>query len=259
MITKGFKRQEGKPTKEVYYPPYSIYKRSIQLFIKRLRKNIRIKHPKGDIYQRLKYFACGEYGSARTRPHYHIIIMGYDFLDKRMHGYTSSKQEIYRSKELEKLWPYGYSSIGEVTYQSAGYVARYSMKKTKEKQKYQFVDGYDEETGEIYIHDLNPEFLLMSKGIGKEWWLKYKTDTYKDYVMVDNKKLPIPRYYDKQLELTEPNRMEEIKQKREEKAKEVQKDDTAKRRYARNIVKQTQSKMLKRGYENEEESIRNVR
>ena len=92
----------------------------------------------------------------------------------------------------------------------------------------------------------------MSKGIGLEWWNKYYTDTDKDYLTVDyDKRTKVPRYYDKKREEKDPGSLELIKQKREKEAKENQKNDTAKRRNARNIVKITQNKMLKRGLKDE--------
>ena len=49
----------------------SINKRDLQLFFKRLRK----RYPNKVI----KYFACGEYGDERNRPHYHVILFNHDF------------------------------------------------------------------------------------------------------------------------------------------------------------------------------------
>lgn len=226
------------------YPGYSVYKRSVQLFIKRMRKQTKAK---------FKYFACGEYGDLRQRPHYHICILGYDFPDKIYWKKTESGSNIYRSKELEKLWEFGFAHIGEVNFQTAGYTARYTLKKSKNKEEYVHVDGYNEETGEITkMYGLNPEFIIMSKGIGLDWWNKYKTDTDKDYLSIDyDKKVKVPRYYDKQREKVDPESLEQIKQKREEEAKTREIQDNAKRRYAKNIVKTTQSKMLKRSLDNE--------
>ena len=99
----------------------------------------------------------------------------------------------------------------------------------------------------------------MSKGIGLEWYKKYYTDTYKDYLTVDHdKRTKVPRYYDKQLEKTQPEKLEVIKQEREKRAKEQEKDNTAKRRLAKSIVKAKQHSMLKRGYENEKEHVRTI-
>ncbi len=254
MVKRGFYRYEkidGEKIK-VYYPPYSIYKRTIQLFIKRFRK--KLPHIK------IRYFACGEYGEGKSRPHYHMCLFGYDFPDKRFWKISQSGEHLYRSEFLEKLWSnprnkksYGFSSIGEVTFQSAAYVARYTLKKTKDKKEYVFIENYDEETGEIYsMYGVNPEFITMSKGIGLDWWKKYSGDTGKDYITYDyDKKTSVPRYYDKLREREDPESLEKIKQQREEKAKEIQNEDTPKRRYARNKVKVAQNKMLKRGYDNE--------
>ena len=91
----------------------------------------------------------------------------------------------------------------------------------------------------------------MSKGIGLDWWNKYRTDTDKDYVTVNfNQKTKIPRYYDKQRERMDPDSLARIKAGREQKAKELQATDTRKRKLARNTVKEAQAKMLKRGIEN---------
>ena len=74
LITKGFTRVENK--KSVYYPPYSIYKRSLQLFFKRLRKAIALKDGKKVHHQKFRYLGCGEYGDKKLRPHYHAVLMG---------------------------------------------------------------------------------------------------------------------------------------------------------------------------------------
>ena len=202
------------------YPP-TVYKRTIQLFIKRLRKRVK---------QKFKYFACGEYGTGRQRPHYHICVMGYDFPDKQFWKKTPAGSEIFRSAILEKVWTYGYAHLGELNFQSAGYAARYTLKKSRKKDEYVHIADYNEDTGEIKkTYGLNAEFITMSKGIGLEWWNKYKTDTDKDYLSVDyDKKVKVPRYYDKQREKEDPESLEQIKQGREAKAKEMQKDDTAK-------------------------------
>ena len=82
MVTEGFTH------KGEYFPPYSIYKRSLQLFFKRLRKEFAIDVPNPEtgrtrkVYQKFRYLACGEYGERKGRPHYHACIIGLDFPDK---------------------------------------------------------------------------------------------------------------------------------------------------------------------------------
>lgn len=98
----------------------SLYYRDFQLFMKRLRKRFPEK--------KIRFYMCGEYGENFGRPHFHACIFGHNF-DDLVHWQTRNKVPLYRSKTLEELWPYGYSSVGTVTFESAAYVARYIMKK----------------------------------------------------------------------------------------------------------------------------------
>ena len=99
----------------------SLHYEHFQKFIKRLRK--RLWRYEDDL--KVRFFMCGEYGEQFSRPHYHAIIFGYDFPDKvfwsRNNGYP-----LYRSRMLEELWPFGYCTVGDVTFESAAYVARYT-------------------------------------------------------------------------------------------------------------------------------------
>ena len=171
----------------------SIHKEELQKFFKRLRKNTGKK---------IRYFACGEYGEKTSRPHYHAIIFGYDFPDKYLHTMTKRGDALYRSPILEEAWKLGHSTIGDVTFESAAYVARYVMKKRKGdkediKKHYEMLDP---ETGEI--HSVEPEFCLMSRrpGLGKTWLEKYRTDTTKDFITIRGVKQNLPKYYDSLLE-----------------------------------------------------------
>lgn len=220
-------------------PDGSVSKTELKLFIKNLRRQLQYHYN-----AKIKFFACGEYGSKRDRPHYHVIVFGWDFPDKTYWSKTDSGCINYRSKFLEKIWTKGISTVGEVTYQSAAYVARYTLKKTKTKHGYEHVDT---ETGQI----IAPEFVTMSNGIGSEWWQKYKTDTDKDYLNVNYQKQKIPRYYDKKLEEIDPEKLIEQKNRRALKAKEHHENETKSLRKSKNIVKLKQSTMLQRGYEHE--------
>ena len=95
------------------------HKEEIVKFFKRLRKD-------GVI---CRYFYCGEKGDKTGRAHYHAIIFGYDFPDKTLLCRTPSGSLIYESKQLQKLWKFGLSSVGDVDAGSACYVAAYSNKK----------------------------------------------------------------------------------------------------------------------------------
>ena len=152
----------------------------LQNFFKELRRKYSSKT--------IRYFACGEYGDENQRPHYHACLFGLDFDDKLVHS-TTNGVPLHRSPTLEKLWRKGYSTVGNVTWESAGYVARYIMKKITGEQS----DSHymNRETGEL----IQPEFTRMSNrpGIGKAWFDKYHlTDLYpQDFVIIGGKKYSI--------------------------------------------------------------------
>lgn len=186
-----------------------------QEFMKRLRKRKEVKK----MTSNLRFFMCGEYGEKTRRPHYHACLFGFDFPDKWLY---SSKRgvKLYRSDLLEKMWPQGISTVGDVTFQSAAYVARYIMKKINGEMAEDHYKNVDIETGEIY--SIEPEYTQasMRPGLGKHWFDKYWKDLYAvdQVVMFNGKKYPVPRYYDKLLEKVDPEKLNEIKQSRIEKA-----------------------------------------
>ena len=168
--------------------PQSLEMREFQLFMKRLRK----KYGEG-----IRFFHCGEYGEKNKRPHYHALIFGHDFDDKQLWNQKNGIK-LYISDELKQLWPYGFSTIGDVTFESAAYCARYVLKKVTGDAAADHYTYTEPETGEVI--NIKPEYCTMSRkpGIGYEWLQKFKTDVYPhDYVVIRDKiKVKPPRYYD---------------------------------------------------------------
>ncbi len=192
----------------------SLNKEHLQLFLKRLRKSI---EP-----EKLRFYACGEYGEKLGRPHYHLLIFGHDFKDKYpCHKLIKSGHQYYRSQELEKRWDKGYSNISDVSVASAAYVARYIMKKITGELAADHYTKVNPETGELY--KLTPEFNTMSRrpGLAHKWFSKYKNDLFprggkiidgnriSDGVTIEGKRRPTPDYYIKQLEKIDPITHEE--------------------------------------------------
>lgn len=177
-----------------------------QNFMKRLRKRVGTK---------VRFYCGGEYGQEQMRPHFHACLFGYDFPDKLYYKKTESGESIYTSKLLESLWPLGLSSIGNVTFQSAAYIARYCVQKVTgdlAEAHYRVVT----EDGEII--DRVPEFNHMSlkPGIGKPWLEKFRTDVFpRDYVVVNGVKTKPPKYYDRLFEKEDPGLFSEIVAQRE--------------------------------------------
>lgn len=178
-------------------------KDDLQKFIKELRRYI---YP-----QRVSYLACGEYGEDFGRPHYHLCLFGYDFSDKKFHTRRRGNT-TYTSEICGNIWTKGFHEIGSLTYQSANYVARYVTKKITGDQAAGWYQKIDPCTGEI--HDVSPEFLLVSTrpALGKRWFEKFHPDIYPcGYVLVDGKKVLIPRYYKKLNQRRDAAQMLEIK------------------------------------------------
>ena len=114
----------------------SLVKSDFQKFMKRLRKRYdgidAVSRPDGSVHFPIRYFHCGEYGSLLSRPHHHACLFNFDFPDKELWS-TRSGVRLFRSESLERLWPFGFCTIGEVTWESAAYVARYVTKKVTGK------------------------------------------------------------------------------------------------------------------------------
>lgn len=140
-----------------------------------------------DLKEKLKitYMLTGEYGELNKRPHWHAIVFNYSPKDKKYKYTTDRGDEVWESEELTKLWGKGATEFGEVTIDSAGYVARYAAKK--------LVHGKDQE------HDYHPIHKTSSKrAIGRSWIEKHWQHTFENgfCVLPNGQTCKIPRYYE---------------------------------------------------------------
>lgn len=219
---------------------FSLDKTHLQKFFKRLRKHYQP--------QKIRYYACGEYGDQTHRPHYHACLFGLDFEDKELWKIANGNR-LYTSEILRKIWPYGYNVIGDVNFQTAAYVARYVMKKqtAKESKRTRNYELIDENSGEIY--NVLPQFSTMSRrpGIASDWYKKFRSDLYpSDNITVNGQKMKPAKFYDRLLEIDDPELLDDIKKRRQEKA-EVNPDNQPARLATRHELKKLQIKHLKRG------------
>lgn len=150
--------------------PYSgdyatLVKKDVQLFLKRVRKEI--------APDKVRYYLCGEYGDIGKRPHYHLVMFGLSPV---------------RAREVaQNCWRYGFVHVGDVSYDSAAYVARYCTKLLTGPKK----EWYTE-------RNILPEFSLMSRrpGIGASWLEKYGNEVKTHHnVVVKGRLTTPPRYY----------------------------------------------------------------
>ena len=190
----------------------TLIKKDFQDFMKRLRwkKHSTKENP-------VRFFHCGEYGDKFSRPHYHAILFNTNFSDrKQLQGHKG----LTTSETLSKLWGKGHSSIGDVTFQSAAYVAGYVQKKINGKQKDSHYAIIDPDTGE-YHGQRQQEYSTMSRnpGIAGNWLAQYKDDVYpSDNIHINGKEMQPPKSFDRLYEIDHKDEMLTIKDKRMEEA-----------------------------------------
>lgn len=179
----------------------SLCMRDFQLFVKRLREVTGVK---------FKYYMCGEYGEKNDRPHYHMILFGYDFDDKIYRKKNAQGDKLYSSERLDHIWRLGDCIVGDVTLQSARYVAGYIQKKI---------------TGKLapdHYMGRRPEFAFGSNGLGLSYLLKYGEQFFTaGFIIVDGNKFRIPRYYEEKYKSIDGLHLDVVKDERANKPRSV--------------------------------------
>lgn len=177
-----------------------------QKFMKRFRKSV---------CGNVRFFHCGEYGEKFHRPHYHACVFGHDFPDRFPFSGTSGSP-LFVSESLSRLWKFGFSTVGDLTFESAAYCARYVTKKVTGEMASAHYERVSALTGEIFT--VVPEYTTMSRrpGIGRGWYDRYGPEVFPlDRVVVRGHACKPPRYYDNLYEIENPVGFAEIKKKRQ--------------------------------------------
>ena len=195
------------PDKRDKRNPYTLQPKHFRKFIRDARYHFSPK--------KVRYLHCGEYGEKGPghHPHYHALLFGVDFEDKE--EARELGDGLFKSKTLQRLWPFGFSSIGDVTFDSAAYVAGYCTKKITGEQAEEYYKCVCRETGEVL--SVLPEYATMSRrpGIGESFFREYYSDVFPhDEVIINGKSRLPPRYYDKLLKEKDEKEFERIKRKR---------------------------------------------
>lgn len=163
----------------------TLHKPDVQKFFKRLRK---FSNPG------IKYYLCGEYGTQKMRPHYHIILFNADLetlISLKWANFAQDEPATYLNGKYEfksSLWQSGHMTIGTVTEASIGYTLQYI-------EKPRLIPMHKKD-------DRQREFSLMSKGLGKSYINEKNIEWHKDWLtnrmylpLMDGKKAALPRYY----------------------------------------------------------------
>lgn len=230
-----------------HLPPwYNLSMRDYQLFNKKLRK---------EFGPGLRFFGCGEYGEKNGRPHYHLITFNYRPSDlvvtKRMPDYN-----YYSSKHLNEMWGLGNVLVGDVSFDSCAYVARYCLKKISGPKS---DDNYAVRTSDAATAIRRKEFVTMSRkpGLGFKYYQTYRDEILAhDNIIMNGHEVSVPRYYDKLTENSdfavrrgvEKSTLEQIKSKRVRKTLAFRNpaEHTSRRLRTKELVRQAKLKQKER-------------
>jgi len=164
--------------------------------ISKFMKALRQKFKNELDFDGIRFFGCGEYGTKGERainPHYHILLFNCPIPDlqerhpivvdgkiKWIYQYDDQGNKLLFSKLVADCWKdengvyKGTAQIGQVTFESAAYVARYCMKKDGSKNDFQMAVNLG----------IEPQYLRMSRrpGIGYDWYQEH----YEQLFLYDN-------------------------------------------------------------------------
>lgn len=222
-----------------HIPPHgSLRKKDFQDFMKRLRKRSGAK---------IRYLHCGEYGDLDLRPHYHAVIFGVDFPDRRRISDSQSGRPQWRSDLLAAIWGHGFCTISDFSYEAAGYVARYVLKKQTGDAGDEAYTKLDPSTGELI--ELERPYVTMSlkPAIAQDFYDKFGDDiSGKDCVVIAGKEALPPKRYSKLFEERDPEGFARIKAKRAKQRAQQKANSTPERLAVREEVKLAAIQSLKR-------------
>lgn len=198
----------------------TLRKKDVSDFIKRLRKyesktkEVNYGYLKSglkyDIKNKLSFFAAGEYGELRFRPHYHLILMNVRNTENIYKAWSTPK---YNHKTKE----YDYIQIGKIDIKPAhinniDYAVKY-MHKQNDKIYWKIKNGAQK------------EFHLTSKKIGATYvtpdTIRFHTSSPDNHYLITerNYKIPMPKYYRRMIynEVQSKKLIQEIKKRMDEK------------------------------------------
>lgn len=202
----------------------------------------------------IRSFGCAEYGEKFGRPHYHVCLFNFDFPD-RVRFARAGENFVYTSKIGDELWPFGHCVIGDLSFESAAYVARYCTKKVLADGARPRFAVVDEVTGEVFERpDERSVCVSRRPGLGKPWLDRFHSDVFSfDHVVVRGKAMLPPKYYDRRCELDFPADWKRIRAARSWDARfEVPLTDSERRLDVEESCAELRFAQLKRHYEGDE-------
>lgn len=159
----------------------SLFPPDLTLFFKKVRKFLG-NNPE---FGTLRYFAVGEYGELRGRPHYHVLAFGLSMLPH----------------DLARIWSRGKVHIGEIEHASIEYCIAYAIKYREKNKLLVEVRRHPEFT----VSSTNPGLGALAIGELRESIFRTPPLPDGNYLIPDSfrlmgKEYPIPRYIRRALE-----------------------------------------------------------
>lgn len=146
--------------------------KDIQDFKKRLRTQVWRTQAR-----RIEVFNVHEYGK-NGKKHWHLIVFNFQPGQLVLHS-MSGGLPLYTSVELQKIWPHGFHTIGNVSEGSAMYQAQYTQKDLRNGNALNEKKSHSKHSG-----------------IGKPYFLKnYSQILRNGFVSFSGGKRPIPRSF----------------------------------------------------------------
>lgn len=213
----------------------------LQKFIHDIRQYYKRKYN----HDGIKYLSCGEYGTKNGRPHYHIIFFNLPLETEKFYNTKLIEHNYYSQHEtIEKYWKRGFSYVGTANWNTIAYVSRYVTKKLYGN------NAEDERAQKGQI----PEFIRMSKGIGKQYWEENKEKILQtDTITIRNTKgvyqTKPPRYFYRLLEKENSEMYKTIKEKHIEDNNKMQRIKNQQHTYGQleELENQERSKTIQAG------------
>ena len=112
--------------------PHFLVKKDLQDFMKRLRRYLEYHGYK----EKIRYFACGEYGEKRGRPHYHILIYNWTDPNAYFTRFNKRSNAIMFSPVINEVWKLGIHSYQIFNSREIPYMSLYTTPHETIKRSY---------------------------------------------------------------------------------------------------------------------------
>lgn len=187
------------------------WRRVAELFIQRLQMRLLRKH---GIH--LRYDLIAEYSPELRRPHFHAALFGWLPADAVPSHRSQSGNQEFTSEELSDAWGLGRTTFQVFTPAAASYMAGHQAWKLGGQLAFEML-GVRDLAGRL-LGQLEPEFRLASRrpGMGGPFFDKHRAQLLAlGFSVLDGVRVPVPEYYLKRAERTDPGRVSELRAERE--------------------------------------------